>query len=69
MAIFIVFIFFAGGIPERGLKFPNEVVPMRVSVSGTGGISVVVDPEVLLTMGPPILGVFDEEGGGTDHHK
>ncbi len=59
----------AGGIPERGLELPNEVVPMRVSESGAGGISVVVDPKVFSTMGPPVFGTFDEERGGTDHHE
>ncbi len=60
---------FAGEIPERGLEFPDEVVPMWVSESGASGISVVVDSKVFSTMGPPVLGAFDEEGGGADHHE
>ncbi len=59
----------AGRVPERGLEFPNKVVPMWVSESGTGGITIVVDPKVFAMMGPPVFGVFDEEGGGTDHHE
>ncbi len=42
---------------------------MWVSESGASGIAVVVDPEVLSTMGPPIYGTFDKEGGGTNHHE
>ncbi len=61
--------FFTCGIPERGLEFPDEVVPMRVSKLGAGGISIVVDPKVFATMGPPVLGALDEERGGTNHHE
>ncbi len=46
---------FTSGIPERGLEFPDEVIPMWVLESGAGGISVVVDPKVLSTMGPQSL--------------
>ncbi len=60
---------FAGGVPERGLEFPNEFVPMRVSESGAGGITIVVDPKVFATMGPPVSGALDEKGGGAHYHE
>ncbi len=64
----LVFLF-AGGIPERGLEFLNEVVPVWVSESGSSRISIVVDPKVFATMGPSVLGTLDEQGGGADHHE
>ncbi len=62
-------IFLAGGVLERGLEFLNEFIPMWVSESGAGGVTVVVDPEVFAMMGPPVLGTLDEEGGGAYHHE
>ncbi len=61
--------FFARGVSERGLEFPNKFVPVWVSESGAGRVAVVVDPKVFATMGPPVFGVFDEERGGADHHE
>ncbi len=64
----LLVLFFNGGIPEHGLEFLYEVVPVRVSESGASRVTVVVDPELFSSMGPPTLGSFDEEGGGADHH-
>ncbi len=61
--------FLDGGVPEHGLEFADEVVPVWVLVSWAGGISVIVDPKVFSSVGSPTLGAFGEEGGGTDHHE
>ncbi len=61
--------FLDGGVSEHGFEFTDEVVPMQISVSGTGEIPIVGDPEVLSSMGPPVLGTFNEKGGGEDHHE
>ncbi len=61
--------FLEGGVSEHGLEFLDEVVPMRIAISWAGGVPIVGDPKVLSPMGPPMLGAFDEEGGGEDHHE
>ncbi len=64
-----VMLFLNGGIPEHGLEFSYEFVPMWISESGAGGISVVIDPKCFASVGPPVLGTLGEERGGTDHHE
>ncbi len=61
--------FFDGGVPEHHFEFANKIVPVRVSISWPSGIPIVGDPEVFSSMGPPVLGMFDEERGGEDHHE
>lgn len=60
---------FNGWILELCPEFSDKVIPVRVSVSGSGGISVVVDPVYLTMMGPPVTSTFGEVGGHEDHHK
>ncbi len=43
--------FLNGRVPEHGPELVDEVVPMRVAISWTGGIPIVSDPEV-----PPSCG-------------
>ncbi len=62
-------LFFTGRVPEHGLEFQNEVVPVWVLELGAGRIAMVIDPKVFSTMGPPVLGAFGEEGGGANHHE
>ncbi len=59
----------AGGVPEYGLEFLNELVPMGVSESGAGGITMVVDSKVFVTMGPPVSGALEKKGGGAHYHE
>ncbi len=66
--VLLVFLL-AGGVSEHGLELGDKVILVRVSESGSGRISIVIDPEVFSSVGPPVLGVFDEEGGGADHHE
>ncbi len=46
---FIIFfvLFLARRVPEHGLEFEDEVVPMQVSISRASGVSIVVDPKSL----------------------
>ncbi len=65
----LLVLFLAGGVTEHGLEFEDEVVPMRVSESRTGGVAIVVGPEVFSSVGPPVFCTFDEERGGAHHHE
>ncbi len=56
--------FLDGGIPEHGLEFADKVVPVWISTLRASGITIVGDPEILPSVGPPVLGAFDEERGG-----
>ncbi len=47
-------LFFDGGVPECGLEFLDECVPMWVSESRASGIAIVVDPKILSSVGPPV---------------
>ncbi len=62
--------FHNGGIAELLLEFTHEIVPMGVSISCILGVTRVVGPEVLSSVGPPVSGVLREERGGKyDHEK
>ncbi len=65
----LLVLLFTGRVTECGLEFEDEVVPVGISESGSRGVSIVVDPKVFATMGPPVLGAFYEERGRADHHK
>ncbi len=61
--------FFDSGVLEHCLEFSDEIIPMWVLILWAGGISIVSDPKVFPSMGPPMLGAFDEERGGKDYHE
>ncbi len=65
----LLVLFFDGGIPECSLEFADKVVPVWVLESGSCRILIVVDPEVLASVGPPALGAFYKERGGANHHE
>ncbi len=61
--------FFDGGVAELCLERSYEILPVRISVSGSVRISVVVDSICLSVMGPPVMCLLGEVGGHKDDHQ